>query len=366
MERKFYSFWVFFLTILIVNSCGLWDDDGPGSDMGIIKIEFPLSATRAADESGKHPNEYILDVTSSDGSSVYHGLFGESPEDLLVSAGTYYIKVVSDDKTVYGFDKPVYGDECCVMVRAGETINVELTCTLQNSGIRLFINPDFLSAYPGGSLFISSEDGNLMYSYRERRIAYFRPGTVSIILSDGAKDNVLMKRVLAKREILSMRVDVSARAGNGGMSIQLDTTKRWENDDLMIGGGKGGGNSIESALSVIEAKKNIGKKDIWVYGYIVGGDMTSGAKGISFKPPFKSETHVAISARKTTSSKEQCMSVQLSTAKGKAHIREALNLPHNTGNLGRMVYLKGEIVESYYGVPGIKNVSEFCWAEDLQ
>ena len=49
------------------------------------------------------------------------------------------------------------------------------------------------------------------------------------------------------------------------------------------------------------------------------------------------------------------MSVQLSAGE----LRDALNLVDNPGNLRRKVYLRGDIVDAYYGLPGIKNLSEY-------
>jgi hypothetical protein len=40
-------------------------------------------------------------------------------------------------------------------------------------------------------------------------------------------------------------------------------------------------------------------------------------------------------------------------------LRDVLNLVDNPGLLGTKVYLKGDIVEAYYGIPGIKNISEY-------
>jgi hypothetical protein len=50
-----------------------------------------------------------------------------------------------------------------------------------------------------------------------------------------------------------------------------------------------------------------------------------------------------------------CLSVQLPSGE----LRDDLNLVDNPGLLGRKVCLKGDIVEAYYGIPGIKNISEY-------
>ena len=44
----------------------------------------------------------------------------------------------------------------------------------------------------------------------------------------------------------------------------------------------------------------------------------------------------------------------------KGQLRDALNLVDNPGLKGRKVFLKGDLVELYYGTAGLKNVSEFA------
>ena len=75
----------------------------------------------------------------------------------------------------------------------------------------------------------------------------------------------------------------------------------------------------------------------------------------SFEPPFNSSTNLAIASRSSVSSRESCLSVSLPAGK----IRDALNLHDHPENLGHRVYLYGDIVESYFGIAGVKNVSDF-------
>jgi hypothetical protein len=53
--------------------------------------------------------------------------------------------------------------------------------------------------------------------------------------------------------------------------------------------------------------------------------------------------------------KDACLSVQLPSGS----LRNALNLVDNPDLLGRKICLKGDIVEAYYGIPGIKNLTEY-------
>jgi hypothetical protein len=87
----------------------------------------------------------------------------------------------------------------------------------------------------------------------------------------------------------------------------------------------------------------------------VGGDLTSAGNGISFAAPFSSMTCLAIAARTSVSEKSSCMSVQLS----KGDFRDALNLVDHPELLGRKIFLKGDIVSAYYGIPGIQNLTEY-------
>ena len=40
-------------------------------------------------------------------------------------------------------------------------------------------------------------------------------------------------------------------------------------------------------------------------------------------------------------------------------VRDGLNLVDHPDLVGSRVYLKGSIVEAYFGIPGIKNVTEY-------
>ena len=56
-----------------------------------------------------------------------------------------------------------------------------------------------------------------------------------------------------------------------------------------------------------------------------------------------------------TTSRSSCLAVQLSSGS----VRDNLNLVDNPEILGRRVALKGDVVASYYGLVGIKNVVDY-------
>lgn len=326
----------------------------PSMGKGELHLRFSGSAhTRAAEVSIPDTNDFILSVLDPDGEPVYEGLYGLSPESIEVSPGKYSVKAVSRIFDKPAFESPQYGDARTVTVESGDVTYVELLCHQINSGIKLNVAEDFLTSFPNGALLLKSEDGELMYGFSEKRIAYFNPGEVSLILSDGGEDKTLFVRRLESREILSVNISAPVSGSTSiPVSIQLDTTRYWSYEDYSIGGGDV--QLPDSDVHTIQqARSMAGAEGIWVRGYVVGGDLSSSK--VSFEEPFSSRTNIAIASRASVSEKSSCMSVQLR----KGDIRDALNLVDNPDILGREVFLKGDVVQSYYGIPGIQNITEF-------
>ena len=167
-------------------------------------------------------------------------------------------------------------------------------------------------------------------------------------------DKALLSRRLESQEILTLNVKVAGAPARDNISIEIDTVRIWTEEDYVIGGDDGNsGADPDNALSVNEARTSAGAEDVWVTGYVVGGDLSRSS--MSFSPPFESATNLAIAARSSVTAKESCLSVELPSGK----VRDALNLPAHPELLGRRIYLKGDIVDSYFGLTGIKNVNDF-------
>ena len=99
--------------------------------------------------------------------------------------------------------------------------------------------------------------------------------------------------------------------------------------------------------------------DTWVCGYIVGGDLSATGSKVNTGPTFKKNTHLAIAARASVTEKASCLSVELP----KGGIRDALNLVSHPGLIGRQVYVRGDVVASYFGTSGLKSTSDFVLKE---
>ena len=257
-----------------------------------------------------------------------------------------------------------------VVVKAGATVTVRLNCTLENAGVRLQVAPDFLTSYPDGVLFLKSGETRLMYGYAEKRIAYFKPGPISLVLNDRGADEILLTRTLDARTILTLNISApyGGTAATSSITVAVDTAKIWNSESYVIGGGGSGsgsgsgssggdddsGTGLDSAYSVAQAADHIGEDEIWVFGYIVGGDLSSAGTTVKTSK-FTKATHLAIAARSSVTTKASCIAVELP----KGPIRDALNLVDHPDLVGTRVYLKGSLVTSYFGTTGLKAVSDY-------
>lgn len=337
------------------NMLGLLPEDG----FGELRIAFAggQDVLTRAGLTVPDTSDFILTVKDSEGKSIYEGAYGDSPESMMLESGNYTVSVVSEEFSRPAFSAPQFGDEQCVVVPAGGVVDLKLVCRQINAGIRLRIASEFLDAYPDGVLLLKSSLGRLVYGYSEKRTAYFKPGDVSLVLNEGGKDKLLMTRELKAQEVLDLKVAVAAAesvpsGASGRVTVAVDTARNWLSETYVIGGNDKGGGTYD-AMTVQEALSSIGSEGVWVSGYIVGGDLSSSSA--SFEKPFSSRTNILIGARSSTSSRTSCLSVQLAAG----DVRNALNLVDNPFLLGRKVCLRGDVVEAYYGLPGIKNITEF-------
>ncbi|MBQ8061477.1 MAG: DUF4493 domain-containing protein [Bacteroidales bacterium] len=346
-----------FLSGTVFYSCNKMPGD---SAQGTLCWNFsPSMPTRSVLEI-PDTDSFILKVSNSAGEVLYEGSYGNSPESMLVNPGTYTVSAVSRKFSKPEFDAPQFGDEQAVVVKAGAATRVLLQCSQLNCGLRLRPSPDFQVSYPDGSLYVSSAEGDLDYGNSLDRTGFFKPGNLTVCLKDGGSAVQLLTRNLEARDMLTLGIACPAvsdpSAGTSTeVSITVDTLRTWTEDEWEMGSSDSdAGVTMDNAYSVAQAKEHAGEKGVWVCGYIVGGDLSSNKNGIRFEPPFESRTCLAIASRSSASEKASCMSVQLT----KGTFRDVLNLVDNPDLLGRKVYLRGDIEASYYGIPGLKNLSD--------
>ena len=136
----------------VLNSCQNLFPEG----QGVIRISFQDSADHFTRASGDLPDtdDFLLSVAGSGGDIIYEGRFGDSPEELTVSPGTYTVSATSEKFDAPAFDKAVFGDTQAVVVPSGETVSVRLVCRQTNCGLRLLVDDSFISLFPDSDLYL--------------------------------------------------------------------------------------------------------------------------------------------------------------------------------------------------------------------
>lgn len=340
--------------MLALAACDEFSPEGSGSSGELRWVLDHGNLTKGNAEELPDTNDFILSVRDASGNILYEGKYGDSPAVLNVEEGYYTVGIVSQVFSTPAFSVPQYGDEQVVKVPSGKSITVTLHCSLLNAGIRLRTGTDFLTAYPDGILFVKQGGTKLKYLYRETRVAYVKPGSVSVLLYNEGQDQTLFTRDLEAREVLTVTISApSTGGGKNSISVQTDTTKIWEDERFVIGGGSGGGQG-GGDYSVGEASRHTGEEGVWVTGYIVGGDLTTAGKTVKTGDISKN-THIALADRSSVTDKASCLAVELPAGK----VREALNLVDHPNLVGKRVSVKGNLVDKYFGTTGMKSTSDY-------
>ena len=327
------------------------EQDQPGILLITLDVPFP-TATRSG-TTLPDAGSFQLTVTDATGNILYDGTYDHAPDELAVPAGSYTVRAVSGPFSAPAFDAPQWGDTQVVSVTSGSSVSVTLSCSQLNSGLRLEVGSSFRQAFPSGALQLKAAEGSLAYDYAETRTAFFKPGTVSLLLEEGGFIQTLFTRTLEARQILTIRLGANVETKSGSITIQVDTARTWLSEEFVLGGP--GGRDIGNAYDVATARLHApdGEKGVWVWGYIVG--TATGTGKVAFAPPFTKNTNLVIGTRASTSETGYCLSVELKSG----DIRDALNLVDHPGLLGRRIYIRGDLVSAYYGIPGLKAPTEY-------
>ena len=317
----------------------------------LISLRDPFPAPTRAAQALPDVGAFRVTVTDAAGKVYYDGPYERTPDELPVPAGAYTVSAVSAAFDAPAYDTPLWGDTQVVSVAADADVSVELACSQLNCGLRLAVDDSFRETFAGGTLYLTGPGGRLEHPYDEERIAFFRPGAVTVELDEGGYRQTLFSRPLEARQILSIRLCATVGSKSGGIRLQLDTARIWLSEQFTPGGA--GAGDIGQAYDVATARTRAGEKGVWVAGYIVG--VATGTGRIAFAPPFTKNTNLVLGAKASTADKDRCLAVELRAG----DIRDALNLQDNPSLLGRKVYMKGDLVSAYYGIPGLKAATEY-------
>ena len=362
---------ILFSVTLLISSCqGLvfTDDEGDKGDKGdkgsgSLAMKFGEAAvTKGVTKEFPDSNSFTLLVKRVDGPVVYNGKYGDRPANMVLVAASYDVSVFSRPFGAPQFDAPCYSDSKTVVVEKDKVTNLQFLCRQSNGAVLLSFTPEFKSRFGLWSTVLSDAAGSVVYPFSENRYLFMNPGEITVRIKQSAVPGdssgvLLTRRTLLPREMVAINLHSSSSETGGGeggatAKIVIDTSSIWVKESLVIGNLRDG-SSKELALNADELAGYAGLKGVWVCGYIAGYLTTS---SLITTAPFDVETNIAIALTPGESLKSRCAGIALPTGA----IREALNLKSKPGNLGKKIWVKGTVTDSYFGIRGVNSVTEFA------
>ena len=320
-----------------------------------------------SDESEKMSNAYAnpldssnyrLTITTSGGIAVYDSTYAARPDVFYVKAGTYKVRVTSrefSEPDIY----PLFGQELSVKAKKDSTLRVEIVSRQLTGGLRFSFTHGFTSWFKGTGIYLKRDTLEVKYGYGTRHYLYFYPGEMAVIYRNkdghpsytppdkpGYADTVLFKRKLKANELVTISLDYDlTKVAREGFTFNADTFRVRKDEYFNLGG-----IAPYGCNSVWYAQTHVGDT-INLFGYIVGGDVSS----TTFKKekPFTSKTNIVIGAQDWQALREKTVGVELPNG----DIRKKLNLVDHPENLKKPIVIHGVVSDSYFGYPGLKNVT---------
>ena len=115
-----------FLGMLAVSACQMLGMPDEAQQKGELRISFNDGQVTRITETLPDTSDFLLTVSDSDGVVIYDGPYGESPESMMVDAGSYDIYVRSCEFSKPAFSAPQFGERQCVVVPSGGVCDVKL------------------------------------------------------------------------------------------------------------------------------------------------------------------------------------------------------------------------------------------------
>ncbi|MCL2728022.1 MAG: DUF4493 domain-containing protein [Bacteroidales bacterium] len=356
MKRKMMRNWMLGGALLFMASaCETlsWSEEGKGA----LSIRMQRE-TSVMVKSGVPFGDYLIGITNQVGTTIISGMYSALPDPITLDPGAYTVKALSEQMGAPAFEKPVYGSTVDVGVTAGVKNTLQMICTQINAGLRIVYDTDFKSQYETYHVKITGEDGFLTYQEDELRTGYFAPGALQIVLSIEGQEPVQVSKNVIARDMLVLTVvggeTGSPTTGSIGLNFSVDTTLVWRREEWKLGTPSNDGQTPETAYTVAEAQLLGTANNVWICGYIVGGDTSNNA--FKTEPPFTANSNLVIADSPLETVRANSMAVELPTSP--AILRTTFGMPANGPQLlGRRSWFRGN-VETYFGHPGLRATKE--------
>jgi len=343
------------LILFLASACEAlsWSEEGKGA----LSIRM-LKETSVSVKAGTPFGEYLIGITDTGGATVISGMYSALPDPVILNPATYTVAALSENLGAPAFDRPIYGSIVEVAVAAGVKNTVQLVCTQVNAGLRIVYDDDFKDHYNVYSVQVTGVDGALTYQGDEMRTGYFAPGTLQIVLSMEGEDPMQVSKKVIARDMLVLTVLANGTGpltmGSVELSFAVDTAQVWRREEWKPGAPANDGLSPETAYTVAEAQLLSSGENVWISGYIVGGDASTSTFKVA--PPFTAASNLVLADSPMEQVRANAMAVELPTSP--ASLRATFGMPDNgAALLGRRSWFRGNI-GTYFGYPGLRATKE--------
>jgi len=330
-----------------------WKEEGKGA------LSIRMQRETAVTVKAEAPfGSYLIGVADKNGNTVVSGTLSTIPDPIELDPAMYTVTALSEQIGIPAFEKPVYGSTVDVTVVAGVKNTLQMVCTQVNAGLKIVYDSNFKNRYNEYSIKVTGENGTLTYQKDELRTGYFAPGALQIVLSITGEEPVQVSKNVIARDMLVLTVLPGQTAVETKGSIELlfsvDTSRVWRWEEWRPGSSGNDGKTVATAYTVAEAKSIASGTNVWVCGYIVGGDASNSA--FKTEPPFTANTNLVIADSPLETVRANCMAIELPTSP--ASLRNNFGMPANGANLlGRRAWFRGDIA-AYFGHTGLRATKE--------
>lgn len=292
-------------------------------------------------------NDFYLSICTRHGAVVYEGKYGKRPRQIEVLPGVYQVKFKSAQQKAPAFNYPVYGDEFTITVLEDSHNDAVLLCRQVNSAIKLNFSENFKKQFSGQGLVLKDTTGQVVYPYTAQDYCFVTPGVVQVLYNNGVSDSLLIERKIPPQQMLTINLSYVPASGKVTVKLDKDTSRYWKSESY-----NAALNIPTGAYTIAQAKDMIGTRNVMVFGFVFGGDVTQNT--VRVRPPFTSRTNLLLAPDMRERNRNNMFAVELPGGT----VRDALNLVDNRGLLGCAVVVTGNIVENYFGYPGIKGTKD--------
>ena len=337
-------FLLLFLSFFVICACS---DSPEEKGTGYLTLNINQSSSQ---KSEVEIEDFILRI-SNGYVEVINNRINRLPAEIALPVGVYTVEAYSMDFSDPKFETPFYYGRTTVEIEDGETKEASLVCSQGNAGINVVWADDFPFLYKTFYALIETNEDYLHYASNETRTGYFLPGTVSIVIhADGFFINGGTITLAARDMVTATLSPKYERSPSGGfiIDISIDQTVNEREVTVIADPEHLFPNSEKHPYNIETAIKRQGENAVWITGYIVGANPSSGH--VFYDSDNWQATNIVLADNISETDDLNVIFVQLPSGQH----RDRLNLMEHPDNLHRKVIIRGNLTR-YFQRSGLMN-----------